>query len=114
MGVTQWGDWAGSEVTAFGDPVGGRLTPFGDVVASAGETPPSPIIPISHLSIQASSGILSLPIYALGDIEYNALRIQVDADTTGCFKLVDVSDPLASPMRIQTGASVTKAIAKES
>jgi len=72
------------------------------------------ITPISHLSIQASSGILSLPIYALGDIEYNALRIQVDADTTGCFKLVDVSDPLASPMRIQTGASVTKAIAKES
>lgn len=68
---------------------------------------------IGTFKIQTPTGILTLPIYDpnVGMTGKNQLRIQIPRGI-GCFELVPITDPNASPLRVYTPSGV-KAIAKQ-
>lgn len=68
---------------------------------------------IGTFKVKTPSGILTLPIYDpnVGMTGKNQLRIQTPRGV-GCFELVDITDPNASPLRVYTPSGV-KAIAKQ-
>jgi hypothetical protein len=70
------------------------------------------LVQVGTIGIQTSSGALSLPVYEPNALlnGRDQLRMQ-SPDGVGCFELVDVSDSLASPLRVQTSGGV-KAVAK--
>jgi hypothetical protein len=71
------------------------------------------VLNIGTHKIQLASSILELPIYDpnIGLEGKNQLRTELDSKI-GCFELVPITDPKASPIRIQTPNGV-RAIKKE-
>lgn len=69
---------------------------------------------IGTLKLTKGGGtVLDIPLYDpdVGMDGKNQLRIALEGGVIACFELVDVTDPLASPLRVMTPAGV-KAVAK--
>lgn len=60
---------------------------------------------ISELRLQTPSGIVSLPVFKLGDLDDNSLRISTFAGV-GVFRLVPTNDSRASSCRVATSNGV--------
>lgn len=67
---------------------------------------------IGTYRLKTAAGIISLPVYdpASGVLGTKAIRLKT-ANGVGCFELVDVTDPNASPIRVRTSIG-TKALSK--
>jgi hypothetical protein len=58
---------------------------------------------IGTVKIRATSGLLTLPVYQLQPTDIFRVRT---ASGTGSFELVNMTDPKASPLRVQTKSGV--------